>query len=128
MKEYMKTENEFKPNCNLFDLNLEDLIMEKMFLLFEKLQPLNNSLKEVTIKYEIEHDKLLMETDFETVLAVKRPTIAMKEAYIKPFTADLQDKIDEQNEQITKYKDKINIINDLIKMRRLELKIEANLE
>ena len=111
----------------IFDLKLEDLVYEKMFLLFERLQPLNNKIAEAEVELQTNKDKLLLETDFKTVLGENRPTIAMKEAYMKPLLAEYENKLDELTDSKVFYNNKLTILNDLIKTRRLELKIEGNL-
>ena len=111
----------------IFDLKLEDLVYEKMFILFEKLQPLNNKIAEAEVELQTNKDKLLLETDFKKELGENRPTIAMKEAYMKPLLAEYEDKVDELTDSKVWYNNKLTILNDLIKTRRLELKIEGNL-
>lgn len=111
----------------IFDLKLEDLVYEKMFLLFEKLQPLNNKIAEAEVDLQTNKDKLLLETDFKKELGENRPTIAMKEDYMKPLLAEFENKLDELTDSKVFYNNKLTILNDLIKTRRLELKIEGNL-
>ena len=56
-----------------------------------------------------------------------RITNAIKDAHIKPLLAEVEEKIDDLTEQVDFYKTKISIVSDLIKNRRLELKIENSL-
>ena len=112
---------------SIFDLNLEDVIFEKMFLMFDKLEPLNKQVLCAEVELKIQKDKLLLETDFETILNKKRPTIAEKEAYMRPELSKYEDAVDDLKEQIRFYKDKLVIINDLVKAKALSLKIEGAL-
>ena len=112
---------------SIFDLQLEDLIFEKMFLLFQKLQPAMLNLEDAKVELQFNKDKLLMETDFKTELGESRPTIAMKEAYMKPHLAEFEEKVSTNEEMVTFYKDKLNILNDLIKAQRTLLNIEGAL-
>lgn len=123
MPKYLKAEH-LQVTASIFDLNLEQLIYEKMFLLFEKVTVLNNKISTAEVELQVTKDKMLLETDFAKELDEKRPTIAMKEAYMKPFLADIENKIDELKSEYDFYKTKIIILNDLIKTRRMELKIE----
>lgn len=113
--------------ASIFDLKLEDLVFEKMVLLFEKYNPAVKNLDTAKIDLQIEKDRLLLETDFKKELNESRPTVAMKEAYIKPLVAKLEDKVDKCKDQVEYYKSKLAIVNDLIKNRRIELKIENTL-
>lgn len=113
--------------ASIFDLKLEDLVYEKMVLMFEKYNPAVKNLDTAKIDLQMQKDKLLLETDFKTVLNESRPTVAMKEAYIKPLVAQFEDKVDECKDQVEYYKSKLAIVNDLIKNRRIELKIENTL-
>lgn len=112
----------------IFDLNLEDLVYEKMFLLFERLQPLNNKIADAEVELQTNKDKLLMETDFKKELGITtKPTIADKEAVMRPLLAKYENNLDELTDSKVFYTNKLTILNDLIKTRRLELKIEGNL-
>lgn len=113
--------------ASIFDLKLEDLVFEKMVLMFEKYNPAVKKLDTAKIDLQMQKDKLLLETDFKTELNESRPTVAMKEAYIKPLVAKFEDKVDECKDQVEYYKSKLAIVNDLIKNRRIELKIENTL-
>lgn len=108
---------------SIFNLNLEQLIFEKMILLFEKMQPAQNDLKSAEIELSIIKNNLFMEIDFKKELGESRPTVAMKEAYIEPQIAEYKDKVDTAQEKVDFYKNKLNIINDLIKHKRLLLQV-----
>ena len=113
---------------NLFKLNLEELVFEKMYILFEKLNVANNNLESAKVERQQLKDKLLVETDFKAELGIStKPTIADKEAVMQPQLAPFDDKIDKCTEEVEFYKNKLTIINDLINTRRLELKIETAL-
>ena len=112
---------------NIFDLNLEDVIFEKMYLMFDKLEPLNKQLLDAKLELKINTDKILLETDWNEALGTKRPTIAEKEAHMRPLLSKYEDAVDDLNQQIRFYKDKLVIINDLIKAKGLSLKIEGAL-
>ena len=118
----------FNLSVSIFDLKLQDLIFEKMYLLFQKLQPAMKNLESAKVELQFQKDKLLLETDFKTELNESRPTVAMKEAYIKPLVATYEEKVDEYSNKVTYYKDKLNVINDLIKSSRLLLEIEGALK
>lgn len=131
MQEYLVCEtirNQTGDIVSIMDLQLPQLIFEKMFLLFERLRVAENNLETAKIDLQIKKDTLLLETDFKTVLNESRPTVAMKEAYMKPHLADFENKVDKYNQQAVFYKDKINIINDLIRKERLLLEIEGGLK
>ena len=112
---------------SLFKLDLQELIYEKMFLLFEKLQVNENKLAEAEIDLQICKDKLLLETDFSEVLGKSRTNQGERDAYMKPFLAEHENKIDEYNTVVKFYKTKLNIINDLITAKRTLLTIEGAL-
>ena len=112
---------------SIFKLDLQELIYEKMFLLFEKLQVNENKLAEAEIDLQICKDKLLLETDFNEVLGKSRTNQAERDAYMKPFLAEHENKIDEYNTVVKFYKTKLNIINDLITAKRTLLTIEGAL-
>lgn len=113
---------------SIFNLNLEQLIFEKMILLFEKMQPAQNDLKSAVIELSTTKNNLFMEIDFKKELSESRPTVAMKEAYIEPQIAEYKDKVDTAQEKVDFYKNKLNIINDLIKHKRLLLQVEGGLK
>lgn len=131
MPEYLVCEtvrNQTGDIVSIMDLQLPQLIFEKMFLLFERLRFAENNLETAKIDLQNKKDTLLLETDFKTVLNESRPTVAMKEAYMKPHLADFENKVDKYNQQAVFYKDKISIINDLIRKERLLLEIEGGLK
>ncbi|WP_458454395.1 hypothetical protein [Methanobrevibacter sp.] len=111
----------------IFELKLEGCIYEKMFLLFEKLQPVQNQLEDAKIDVEIKKHKLLLETDFSKALGKTRTNKEEREAYIKPLLADEENLVDELENLKVFYTNKINILNDLINMKRTLLKIEGDL-
>ena len=113
---------------SIFNLDLEAVIYEKMYILFEVYQKLEYELEEVKIELQIKKEKLLLETDFKTILDSNRPTIAEKDAYMRPFLAELEDKVDEKDKELKWYKNKLKILNDLIGSKRLLLEIEADLK
>ena len=131
MPEYLVCEtvrNQTGKIVSIMDLQLPQLIFEKMYLLFEKLRVAENNLAIAENNLQVKKDALLLETDFKTVLNESRPTVAMKEAYIKNFTKEDENKIKEHNATVVFYKDKLNIINDLIRKERLLLEIEGALK
>lgn len=113
---------------SIMDLQLKDLIFEKMYLLFQKLQPAMKELEQAKINLQQEKDKLLLETDFKTVLNESRPTVAMKEAYMQPKLVKFEKAVKSSEENIQFYKNKLNILNDLIKAERTLLNIEGALK
>ena len=131
MPEYLVCEtvrNQTGKIVSIMDLQLPQLIFEKMYLLFEKLRVAENNLETAKIKLQKDKDALLLETDFKKELGESRPTVAMKEAYIQQFTGDTEKEIAEHNESVVFYKDKLIIINDLIRKERLLLEIEGALK
>lgn len=131
MPEYLVCEtvrNQTGDIVSIMDLQLPQLIFEKMYLLFEKLRIHENNLETLKVKLQKDKDALLLETDFKKELGESRPTVAMKEAYIKQFTGDTEKQIEDSNAQVTFYKDKLAIINDLIRKERLLLEIEGALK
>ena len=111
-------------NVCIFDLNLEQLIFEKMYILFEKYQKVQKQKDAVEVNMQQCKDKLLLEIDFEKELEKKRPTIAEKDAYMKPHLQKFEEDLEKLSYDLQFYKNKLAIINDLIKSRRLMLKIE----
>ena len=85
--EHLKAQGEY----SIFNLNLEQLIYEKMVLLFEKLQP-------------------------------------AQKKYNMGFFDDFDDEINESKELMEFYELKLDIINDLIKHKRLLLQVEGGLK
>ena len=124
--EHMADMQEVK--ISIFRLNLEELIYEKMYLLFEKLFINDNKCEDAKIQLQLKRDKLLLETDFSKELGKSRTNKEEREAYIKPFLAECEDKVDEYTALVKNYETKIKIINDLISLRKLELKIETTLQ
>lgn len=122
--EHLKAQGEY----SIFNLNLEQLIYEKMVLLFEKLQPAQVNLEEAKVNLQSAKDKLLMETDFKKELGESRPTVAMKEAWMKPRLLYYETEVDNHNSDVVFYKNKLTIINDLIKHKRLLLQVEGGLK
>ena len=108
----------FGLTVSIMDLKLQDLIFEKMYLLFQKLQPAMKNLESAKIELQDKKDDLLLNTDFKEKLNESRPTVAMKEAYIKPLVIKQQQKVDKFEDTVTFYKNKLNILNDLIKAQR----------
>ena len=113
---------------SIFNLSLDDLVYEKMFILFEKQNPLEKDLVKAKQDLKLKKDELLRTIDFKKELNIEtKPTIADKDAVMKPQLKVFEDKINTAKDEITKYKDKLVIINDLIKNKRLQLKIEGGL-
>ena len=132
IKNYEKSESKSDlygiKNASIFLLNLEDLTYEKMYLQFEKLAPAQYKLDGAKVDMQVKKDKLLLETDWKKEYPNEsRITNAIKDAHIKPLLAEVEEKIDDLTEQVNFYKTKISIVSDLIKNRRLELKIENSL-
>lgn len=123
---YVEVENPTSTG-NIFDLQLEDLIYEKMFIMFEKQMPQQRTLHNLKCELQDKKDKIISETDFSKVLGKSRTNQAEREAYMKPQLADLQSKIDELEKTIKYYENKIIIINDLIRYKRTQLKIQAEM-
>ena len=118
----------FGLTVSIMDLKLQDLIFEKMYLLFQKLQPAMKNWESAKIELQDKKDDLLLNTDFKEKLNESRPTVAMKEAYIKPLVIKQQQKVDEFEDSVVFYKNKLNILNDLIKAQRTLLDIEGALK
>lgn len=113
---------------SIFNLSLDDLVYEKMFILFEKQNPLEKDLIKAKQDLKLKKDELLRTIDFKKELNIEtKPTIADKDAVMKPHLQVFEDKINTAKDEISKYKDKLVIINDLIKNKRLQLKIEGGL-
>lgn len=111
----------------IFDLNINDLVFEKMFLLFQKLMPLQKELSKVKADEQNKRNDLLLKLDFATLTGEKRPTVAMKDSIMdKKLEKELSD-IGVLTEKVEFYKNKIKIVNDLISNARLLLKIENEL-
>lgn len=118
----------FGLTVTIMDLQLQDLIFEKMYLLFQKLQPAIKDLETARIELQVNRDKLLLETDFEKELGKSRTNKDERMAVIKPLLAPFEDKVDEFNDKVKFYKDKLEILNDLIKAQRTLLSIEGALK
>ena len=113
---------------SIFNLSLDDLVYEKMFIMFEKLNPLEKDLVKAKQDLKAKKDELLRTIDFKKELNITtKPTIADKDAVMKPHLKVFEDKINTANEDIKKYKDKLVIINDLINNKRVQLKVEGGL-
>lgn len=113
---------------SIFNLSLDDLVYEKMFIMFEKLNPLEKDLVKAKQDLKAKKDELLRTIDFKKELNITtKPTIADKDAVMKPHLKEFEDKINTANEDIKKYKDKLVIINDLINNKRVQLKVEGGL-
>ena len=113
---------------SIFNLSLDDLVYEKMFLMFEKISPLEKTLFNTKQDLKNKKDELLRTIDFKKELNITtKPTIADKDAVMKHHLKEFEDKINTANEDIKKYTDKLVIINDLINNKRVQLKVEGNL-
>ena len=113
---------------SIFNLSLDDLVYEKMFIMFEKQNPLEKDLIKVKQDLEAKKDEVLRTIDFKKELNITtKPTIADKDAVMKPHLKEFEDKINTANEDIKKYKDKLVIINDLINNKRVQMKVEGGL-
>ena len=113
---------------SIFNLSLDDLVYEKMFIMFEKLNPLEKDLVKAKQDLKAKKDELLRTIDFKKELNITtKPTIADKDAVMKPHLKEFEDKINTANEEIKKYKDKLVIINDLINNKRVQMKVEGGL-
>ena len=113
---------------SIFDLRINDLVFEKMFLLFQKLMPLQKELSKSKSEEQYKRNDLLLKLDFPSLTGEKRPTIAMKDSILdKELEKELSD-IDVLTEKVEFYKNKLKIINDLISNARLLLKIENELQ
>lgn len=113
---------------SIFNLSLDDLVYEKMFIMFEKLNPLEKDLVKAKQDLKAKKDELLRTLDFKKELNITtKPTIADKDAVMKPHLQEFEDKINTANEDIKKYKDKLVIINDLINNKRVQMKVEGGL-
>jgi len=113
---------------SIFNLSLDDLVYEKMFIMFEKLNPLEKDLFNAKQDLKAKKDELLRTIDFKKELNITtKPTIADKDAVMKPHLKEFEDKINTANEEIKKYKDKLVIINDLINNKRVQMKVEGGL-
>ena len=110
------------------DLQLKDLIFEKMYLLFQKLQPAMSNLEYAEIELKTEENKLLLETDFEKELGKSRTNKDERNAFIKPLLSKYEEKVDDLDYEVKFYKNKIEILNDLIKAQRTLLTIEGALK
>ena len=112
---------------SIFNLNLEELIYEKMTILYEHQFKLEKDLFDKEIELQTTKDKIILETDFAKAIGKSRPNQADREAYIRPTIAPIENEIDNLKRDIAFYKHKIIIINDLIKARRVQLQIDAEL-
>jgi len=110
---------------NIFRCNLEELIYEKMFIMFEKYIPAVEELQTKKLDLQLATDKILLETDFKSLGLTNEK---MRNAHIKPLVAGQEDAVDDWECKVRHYKAKLELINDLISARKLELKIETNLQ
>ena len=126
INDYLKCEFKLEAGVttSILNLNLEELVYEKMYLMFEKLAPANANLEKCKIKLQLKSDVILLETDFKKLGLTNEK---MRNAYVKPLVAEFEDRVDLAKEKVVYYKAKLEIINDLIQTRSLELKIENNL-
>ena len=113
---------------NIFDCTLEQLIYEKMYLMFEVQMPLDEKLFTAKCELQTAKDKLINETDFSKELGKSRTNQAEREAYMKPYLAEYEEKVNELTKKVKYYENKILIVNDLIRYKRTALKIEAELQ
>lgn len=128
---YMVSESKqqyYNQIINIMGLNLEDLIFEKMFILFEKLTKCQTDAETAKIELQLTRSKLLMETDFSAVLGKSRTNKEEREAYMKPHLAEYKEAVEQAEAQTKFYKNKIKILNDLIKAKALALELEGALK
>lgn len=114
---------------SIFDLKIDALVFEKMFIMFERVEPTQRKLDSEKALLKLKKDELLRTFDFKAELGITtKPTIADKEAVMKPHLQEYEDSVAGYEERLKCYKNKLEIINDLIKNKRIMLKIEAELE
>lgn len=132
MKDYEKTESVMElaeKEISIFDLRLEDLVYEKMFVLFERLEPRETKINETKAKLEFKRNELLRTIDFKQELGIStKPTKDDKEAVMKPYLAKLETELEELENTVRFYKLKLNVLNDLISTRKKLLDIEIGNE
>lgn len=126
--EISESAKEMGINKSIFTLNLDDLVYEKMFILFELLDPAERVLLNTQQEMKNKKDELLRTIDFKKELNITtKPTIADKDAVMKPHLQEFENTIKTTKDDIKLYENKLVIINDLIKNKRLQLKIEGGL-
>ena len=109
---------------DIFDLNLEQLIFEKMFILFQRLDVAETNLEDSKVELLLKKEKLMLETDFDEVLGKTKHNKDEREAWMRPHLTKFEDNVDTFKHDIKFYKNKLNILNDLISMKRNLLKVE----
>lgn len=107
----------------LFEVSLECLIYEKGNLLFSKLFVLEEDLFLEKLNLKEQQENLLLKTNWNKELGKAKPTIAEKDAWMSPKLKPFNDKIHDLEVRIKFYKNKLTIINDLISLRKTEMKI-----
>ena len=110
--------NEYYPV--LFKLGLKALIRTKSNELI-MLRDFERVLLDIKLELAEKERKLILTTNFKELGLTNEK---MRNAYVNEQLNDIKVKIDAQNLRIASKKDDIEIINDLIKFKELELKGE----
>ena len=97
-----------------------------MMTIVEELKSISETIFDLSITYSVkkieykkEEAKLLLETDFETVLGKKRPTVAEKEAYVFLQLEELKKEYDDCYYELEEAKRDYEI-------KKMELKVQGN--
>lgn len=121
MKRYEKTESILEEDVSIFQLDLDGLIYEKMFIVFEKISIAQKHKSKLKMELADKKIELLLTLDFEKELGKTRSNKEERDAIIKPYIAHFEEEIQTLQEEIEFYTNKVQIINDLIKMKESEL-------
>lgn len=84
------------------------------------IKELNEKRKEYTIKnieYKKEKCKLMIETDFNSILNKSRPTVDEKEAYVSLKTIKIREEKELLYNEIKRLELEIELCNDLLKLQ-----------
>ncbi|WP_405286421.1 hypothetical protein [Methanobrevibacter sp.] len=116
------------------DNNDVQVQVNKYSKLVNKKQELSQELAEAVetetrfvLEYDHQYNDLLLKTDFEEVLGVKRPAVAMKEAWLVEQLHDLYDakKIAEENTRALKRH--IDFVDNRISFERMVIRLKHGL-
>lgn len=105
---------------------LEDTIDQKVIINTELHSAINRYI-DLKLKYSDESNKLLLNTDFKEATGEARPTVAMKEAYIKNKLFHLHTELMVCEEYVNSLKRQLRLLDDYILLYEKMIQIEVHM-
>lgn len=94
-------------------------ILKKKENVIEQIATTRDEYLKANREYKKEKCKLMLETDFETILNKSRPTVDEKNAYVDLNTLHLKEEKDKKYNEIKYLEMKLELINDNIELKKV---------